>query len=304
MIQDIYPKHYQVEYAGKTPEPKDLVFAFCGHFKREHKLLLGREESGKLTCPTVEQVEKAGIGADKLQYLFSIDEQAYFLLKQFTDETDAWLPDGFSYEPMRTLRCCNPQDLCFAGMTAYQLFDWYRINRFCGCCGSSMEHFGPERAMRCPSCGNLVFPKICPAVIVGVIHPYYDENGNRCKDKDQIVITRYAGREYKGVALIAGFCEIGERVEDTVAREVMEEVGLKVRNITYYNSQPWGFDSNLLLGFFCEVDGDITIVRDEKELAIAEWADRATLVNTQENLLALTGTMIDEFVKGWDFEQK
>lgn len=62
-------------------------------------------------------------------------------------------------------------------------------------------------------------------------------------------MTKYAGREYKRYALIAGFTEIGETAEETVHREVMEEVGLKVKNIRYYKSQPWGFDSNLLMGF-------------------------------------------------------
>ena len=75
------------------------------------------------------------------------------------------------------------------------------------------------------------------------------------------MMTKYAGREYKRYALIAGFTEIGETVEETVHREVMEEVGLKVKNIRYYKSQPWGFDSNLLMGFFCDLaeEGEIRL---------------------------------------------
>ena len=98
--------------------------------------------------------------------------------------------------------------------------------------------------MRCPSCEHVVYPKIKPAVIVGVIH------------EGKLLTSRYAGRAYGGLALIAGFVEIGETGEDTVRREVMEEVGLKVKNITYFATQPWGFESDLLLGYFCEVDGD------------------------------------------------
>ena len=93
-----------------------------------------------------------------------------------------------------------------------------------------------QRMLQCPCCANMVFPKIAPAVIVGVTHG------------DKILMTKYAGREYKRYALIAGFTEIGETAEETVKREVMEEVGLTVKNIRYYKSQPWGFDSNLLLG--------------------------------------------------------
>ena len=81
---------------------------------------------------------------------------------------------------------------------------------------------------RCPHCGNLIFPKIAPAVIIGLIH------------EDSILISTYADRPYKGRALLAGFCEIGETPEQTVVREVQEEVGLRVKNIRYFDSQPWG----------------------------------------------------------------
>ena len=86
----------------------------------------------------------------------------------------------------------------------------------------------------------MIFPKIAPAVIVALTH------GNK------ILLTKYAAtRDYKKYALIAGFVEIGETVEETVEREVMEEVGLKVKNLRYYKSQPWGYDSNVLMGYFC-----------------------------------------------------
>ena len=75
-------------------------------------------------------------------------------------------------------------------------------------------------------------------------------------------MTKYAGRQYTRYALIAGFTEIGETMEETVQREVLEEVGLKVKNITYYKSQPWGFAGDMLLGFFCELDGSDEIKMD------------------------------------------
>ena len=110
-------------------------------------------------------------------------------------------------------------------------------------------------------------------------------------------MTKYAGREYKRYALIAGFTEIGETAEETVHREVMEEVGLKVKNIRYYKSQPWGFDSNLLLGYYCEVDGGTSITMDETELATARFVKRDK-IEEDKNLLSLTATMIDRFRKG------
>ena len=98
--------------------------------------------------------------------------------------------------------------------------------------------------------------------------------------------------------LIAGFVEIGETGEDTVRREVMEEVGLKVKNITYFATQPWGFESDLLLGYFCEVDGDPTIHVDHRELATAEWMDAEMLQKEELQTITLTATMMDTFRKG------
>lgn len=169
-----------------------------------------------------------------------------------------------------------------AGATAWHLFVWYRANRYCGVCGSRLVHDDKERMMRCPDCGNMVFPKIAPAVIVAVT------------DGDRILMTKYAGREYKRYALIAGFTEIGETIEETVAREVMEETGIHVRNISYYKSQPWGFDSNLLLGYFCELDGDGTIRMDERELSVAEWMDYRDMPDYHEGL-SLTEEMMNVF---------
>ena len=94
--------------------------------------------------------------------------------------------------------------------------------------------------------------------------------------------------------LIAGFTEIGETAEETVMREVQEEVGLKVKNIHYYKSQPWGFDQNLLLGYFCELDGERDIVLDTGELATAEWVHYSDVPEDPEGL-SLTREMMSVF---------
>ena len=120
------------------------------------------------------------------------------------------------------------------------------------------------------------------AVIVGVT------NG------DKILMTKYAGREYKKYALIAGFTEIGETAEQTVEREVMEEVGLHVKNIRYYKSQPWGYDSDLLLGYFCELAEEHKIELDETELSLAEWIDYKDVPDDPEGL-SLTREMMQTF---------
>ena len=115
-------------------------------------------------------------------------------------------------------------------------------------------------------------------------------------DGDRIILSRYrvSNNPYRGYALIAGFVEIGETFEDTVRREVMEEVGLKVKNIRYYKSQPWGFDSNLLLGYFCELAEEGEIRLDEEELSVAEWVDYHDIPEDKEKL-SLTHEMMTYF---------
>jgi NAD+ diphosphatase len=141
-----------------------------------------------------------------------------------------------------------------------------------------------ERALKCAECGNKVYPRINPAVIVGVT------NG------DRILITRYR-RGYAHNALIAGFTEIGETLEQTVMREVMEEAGIRVKNIRYYKSQPWGMAADLLVGFFCDVDGDDDIKMDESELKYAQWLGRDE-IELQPYEHSLTNEMMKRFRNG------
>ena len=139
--------------------------------------------------------------------------------------------------------------------------------------------------MRCANCCNMVYPTIAPAVIVGVT------NG------DKLLMTRYAAGPTKKYALIAGFAEIGETFEETVVREVMEEAGLKVKNIRYYKSQPWPFSGSLLMGFFCELDGPDTIVMYKDELDEAVWVRRED-IDVQFDDVSLTNEMIVCFRDG------
>ena len=144
--------------------------------------------------------------------------------------------------------------------------------------------------MRCPACGNLVYPTISPAVIVAVTHG------------DRLLLTKYSPKNRPGstrnYALIAGFAEIGEPLEDTVRREVMEEVGLPVKNLRFYKSQPWSFSGCLLSGFYCDLDSeDETVTLQEDELGEGIWFDRAELPEGVSPI-SLTWEMIDRFRRG------
>lgn len=223
---------------------------------------------------------RAAFGDIALIYLFSIDEKRYFLCP----DENVPCPEGFSMRNLRSIRdsYTGSMALMFAAYTAKHLADWYRDNRFCGRCGKATRLSEKERALTC-ACGNTVYPRIMPAVIVGVT------NG------DRLLLTRYR-TGYGHNALVAGFVEIGETAEETVAREVMEETGLKVKNIRYYKSQPWGIANDLLLGYFCDLDGDGTVRIDPGELSYAEWVEKKDIV-LQPGHWSLTNEMMELFKK-------
>ena len=189
--------------------------------------------------------------------------------------------------PVKALRsrASGPREIIFAAWTAFQLYNWYRDNRFCGRCGGETVPAEDERAMVCPHCQRRIYPRIIPAVIVGVTHG------------DEILMTKYKGRDIPFYALIAGFTEIGETLEECVAREVMEEAGLRVKNIRYYKSQPWAIVDDLLAGFYCDVDGSAEIHMDTHELKEAVWMRREDVFG-QPNDFSLTNEMMLVFKAG------
>lgn len=117
------------------------------------------------------------------------------------------------------------------------------------------------------------------------------------RDGERLLVTQYAGRPYKNYALIAGFAETGETIEETVLREVKEETGITVKNLEFYKSQPWGFSDSLLFGFFCDLDGTDELIVDKTELATALWVQREDLPDDEETV-SLTMEMMTLFKKG------
>ena len=275
MIQDLEGKKLYNEYEKHEAESGDQVFLFD-----TDKMYIKENADATLSLPMA-----ADFPNTKLQYLFRIEENRYFLAMDDDDKEVIEKIPGITKQQARNLRDLTNKELAFAAATAFHLFQWYRDNRFCGRCGTRTQHGSGERMMKCPSCGNAIYPKIAPAVIVGLI------------DGDRLLMTKYNGRAYKRYALIAGFTEIGETAEETVIREVKEEVGLKAKNVRYYKSQPWGSEQDLLLGYFCDLDGDDTIDLDEDELSTAEWVHRDDM-NMEEDGFSLTREMMCAFQRG------
>ena len=271
MLQDLTHGRLENEYRPTPPRDDDLVLCFRGP-----DVLLHRDADDTLTLPTVAQLP-----GGSLQYAFRLHDRNYYLRSGEAGE----IPAPFSWENARALRRSAPSKTCYAILTGWHLHNWYQSNRLCGSCGAQTVHDASERMLQCPVCGNVIFPRINPVVIAAVT------------DGDRLLLSRYAGRSYTSYALLAGYTEIGETLEQTVAREVMEEVGLKVKNLRYYKSQPWGVDGNILMGFFCDLDGDGTIHLEEKELSHAAWYPRSALPVGDDGF-SLTREMIRVFGEG------
>ena len=310
MIQDITPHKLRNEYdPGERPVPGSRIFVFRenkeGRGDREILVKLDKEKM-TLDYPKFSEIESKEsykkLTDDELVYLFSVDDDNFFLVdpakedalskdESIEEALGRELADQYSFVPFRELRNAyyNPKEYIYAAFTAYQLAEWYKVTRFCGKCGTVNVNDSKERARTCPRCGNKIYPRINPAVIIGVTD----------KESDRIILTKYRVG-YGHNALVAGFTEIGETLEETVAREVMEEVGLTVSNIRYYKSQPWGIASDILVGFYCDATGDKAIRMDEGELKYAEWVKREDIV-LQPLEYSLTNEMMKLFKeKGYD----
>ena len=268
MIQDLGELRFDNSYCCLVPQKQD----YCLSFNNGKLLAKYNKEKRFLEFLRCNDTDKESI------YLFSVDKEKYFL-----GERDTKGYELFSMRELMALDLAENREI-FIAFCAYHLYRWYQASQYCGCCGKKMEHSKKERAMICPECSNTVYPRINPAVIVGV------------KNGDQLLLTRYRNG-YSHNALVAGFTEFGETLEETVAREVKEETGLSVKNIRYYKSQPWGIALDILAGFYCEVDGDDTIRMDENELRYASWVKREDIV-LQPKKYSLTNEMMERFKDG------
>jgi NAD+ diphosphatase len=297
MIQDITPHVFINAFTPRPPRNGDYVLIYGGDkaYLRGSVVAAGGSaaveaassgEEADCGMPLYDHMDEIAPGRrDDLTFLFIVDEAAFFFLS--SDLLSGEEKNRLVERPAYSFRTYGVKWLGFAGITACHLSGWYDRHKVCGRCGSKNVHSDIERMVQCPKCGEMYYPRISPAVIVGV------------RDGEKLLLTRYANRPGVNYALIAGFCEIGEPIEDTVRREVMEEVGVRVKNIRFYKSQPWGFSSSLLMGFYCDLDGSGEITLDKNELAAAEWKARGD-ISAGDTSISLTSEMIESFRTGAD----
>lgn len=172
------------------------------------------------------------------------------------------LPEGYKWATVRSLFAEMDDEACYPVARAKALLEWRRDARYCGRCGASLVESKEFTAMECPQCGNLIFPRINPCVIMLV------------SKGDEILLARHAQRNQDIYTCLAGFVEAGESIEHAVSREIMEETGIKVKNIKYFGSQSWPFPAQLMFGFTAEYESG-TIIPQPGEIADAQWFPRS-----------------------------
>ena len=163
MLQDLDFGYLDNQYREKSPQPRDRVLCM-----RKGEILIGRAADNTLSLPRWEEVfPVCGSWHQwndvQTRFVFSMQDEDYYLWMGEAGEVS-----GFAYESAASLRQTVSKNICFAAMTGWHLFTWYRNNQFCGCCGSKTEHDRKERMLRCTNCGNTIYPRINPAAIIAV----------------------------------------------------------------------------------------------------------------------------------------
>ena len=242
---------------------------------------------GRIAC-IAEQGIPRPLAGDELRWLdLELGDEHFLGVFEgracFAVEGSGRLPEGYAADNLYSwLGRVAPPVFYLAGR-AQQVVDWHNTHRFCGRCGARTESHDAERAKVCPDCGLINYPRISPSIIVLVTRG------------DEMLLARNARWPSGLYSTLAGFVEVGESIEQTVHREVAEEVGLQVDELSYRGSQSWPFPNSLMLGFHARYAGG-DIVCQVDEIAEARWFAIDDLPNVPPPS-AISRWLIDDFVR-------
>ena len=275
MLHELFPHRFNNQFLIKNEIGKDDYILFY----HEKSLLLKTAGEG-FEIPRKRDFSEISDITTK-SYLFALNDVPCFLI------WDSLKIDNskFVYKETSLFRSLKQKEIAWIGIVGFQLLTWYEQNKFCGKCGSKTQEKEDERAIICPNCNTMVFPKISPAIIVAIT----------CNDK--ILLAHNSNFQGNWYSLVAGYADVGESLEEAVIREVKEEVGVAVKNLRYYKSQPWPFSGSMMIGFIAEADSNQPISIDNKEITSAEWFTRYNLPNHPPTL-SIAGEMIEKFENG------
>ncbi len=260
---------YNLEHSAKAD---DYVFIFAGP-----ELLLVNEGLPRVSdVPGIEALDEEPV------FLGELGESSCLAASVISKE-DFSIPETAEFLPLRSnLSLLGTEEAAAAGFASH-ILHWHNRSRYCGVCGSRMDWLLKERAKHCDKCGNTDFPRISPAIIIGI-------------EKDGKILLAHNRRFPDGrYSVLAGFMEPGETIEETAEREVFEEVGIRIKNIKYLASQSWSFPDSLMIGLTAEYAGG-EIKPDGVEIEHADWftADNFPAIPDHRTIAR---KIIDEYAK-------
>lgn len=261
MIEKSLYENYTIGFDETiTPESEDYLFVF----NKNRELCL--DENKKLP---------KSLDSFNVNFCFYIGDYKdvkAFVVNVKSDESFYDLREVYEFD----------HDLYHIAGKAVLVNDWYISHRFCGRCGCETQIDEKDMMLKCPSCGQVHYPRIAPAIIVAI------------RNADKLLMAKHSYHDNIRYALIAGFVEPGEAIEEAVKREVLEEVGIKIKNLEYKRSQSWPFPNSLMLGFTAEYEsGDIKV--DGDEILKAKWFKKDEIIRYESDI-SISDWLIQDFI--------
>jgi NTP pyrophosphohydrolases containing a Zn-finger, probably nucleic-acid-binding len=246
---NIYTNYENGVTAPEEINENSIWFIFKGN-----RLLVKQINNG-IHVPSYKEINGIESASSSFHYLGELDGTNCYTIKV----DDKWEQmDEYTFEDLRTIMGQIDYTVCELSGKAYQVLYWDETHKYCGKCGTPTENLDGERAKVCPKCGFMSYPRISPAIIVAITKG------------DKILLAHNSKFKKKMYSTIAGFVEPGETFEEAVMREVKEEVGICVKNIKYFASQPWPFPNSLMIAFTAEYESG-EIMPDGIEIEDAQW---------------------------------
>ena len=175
------------------------------------------------------------------------------------------------------------KDIYLMATRAVLVRDWYISHQFCGRCGTMTQIDEKDMMLKCPECGQVHYPRIAPAIIVAI------------RKGDKLLMAKHSYHKTHKYALVAGFVEAGESIEEAVHREVSEEIGIKIKNLKYKRSQSWPFPNSLMLAFTAEYEsGEIKV--DGDEIVKAKWFSKNE-IERYDSDISISDWLINDFIQ-------
>ncbi len=244
--------------------------------------MLVKINNNEIGIPYARNIKELNISPTRIQYLGTLQGHPCY-----SAEVDPEVNElkRMVFKDLRSLYNILDEDLFLLAGKAFQIINWDKNHQFCGNCGTPTKTMENEMAKICPKCGFISHTRISPAVITAIVK------------NDELLMAKHTHSQGDMYGLISGFIEVGETLKEGVEREIMEEVGLKVKNIKYFESQPWPFPNSLMIGFTAEYEsGEIKI--DENELTDAGWFNVNELPKIPSKI-SIARELIDWYIENY-----